>query len=155
MKRICFAIGLLHVFVIQSIGQSNNMLNTLIVKSFIDYTKDYNALAKRIHYDTIQFICIDGLPNDIAFDSIPLGVFSLQWMEENPTHVKKKFRHFTNAIRVNTKLSGNKVDVFVSTFKVRRPQKRKTQIMVDGESGKHYLYEYSCETNEWQLIKKE
>ena len=146
---------LLYAFALPSIGQSDNTLNTLIVKSVIDYTNYYNALAKRIHYDTIQFICIDGLPKDIAFDSIPLGVFSLQWIEGNPTHVKKTLKHFTNAIRVSTKLSGNKIDVFISTYKVRRLRKKRTQIMVDGESGKHYLYEYSCETNEWQLIKKE
>ena len=54
--------------------------------------------------------------------------------------------------------SGNGIingDVFISVYEVRRPRKRRTQIMVDGESGKHYLYEYSCETNEWQMIKKE
>ena len=152
MKRIYFIIVLLHAIVLQSIGQSDNTLNTLIVKSVIDYTKDYNEFAKRVHYDTIQFICIDGLPKDIAFDSIPLGVFSLQWMEGNPTQVKKKFRHFTNDIRVTTKLSGNKIDIFISVYEVRRPRKRRTQIMVDGESGKHYLSEYSCETNDWQMI---
>lgn len=154
MKRIYFVIVLLYAFALPSIGQSDNILNTLILKSVIDYTKDYNALAKRVHYDTIQFICIDGLPKDIAFDSIPLGVFSLQWMEGNPINVKKKFRHFTTAIRVNTKLSGNKIDIFISAYEVRRLRKRRTQMMVDGESGKHYQYEYSCETNEWQLIKK-
>ena len=155
MKRIYFVIVLLYAFALQSIGQSDNTLNTLIVQSVIDYTKDYNEFAKRIHYDTIQFICIDGLPKNVAFDSIPLDVFSLQWMEGNPTYVKKKFRHFTTAIRVWTELSGNKIDIFISTCEVRRPRKRRKQIMVDGESGKHYQYEYSCETNEWQLIKKE
>lgn len=154
MKRIYFVIVLLYAFALPSIGQSDNILNTLILKSVIDYTKDYNALAKRVHYDTIQFICIDGLPKDIAFDSIPLGVFSFQWMEGNSSNVKKKFRHFTTAIRVNTKLSGNKIDIFISAYEVRRLRKRRTQMMVDGESGKHYQYEYSCETNEWQLIKK-
>jgi len=155
MKRIYFIIVLLHAIVLQSIGQSDNTLNTLIVKSVIDYTKDYNEFAKSIHYDTIQFICIDGLPKDIAFDSIPLGVFSLQWMEGNPTHVKKKLRHFTTAIRVSTKLSGNKIDIFISTYEVRRPRKRRKQMMVWADGGKLYQYEYSCETNEWQMIKKE
>lgn len=100
MKRIYFVTVLLYAFVLQSIGLTDNTLNSLIVKSVIDYTNSYNELAKRIHYDTIQFLCIDGLPKDIAFDSIPLGVFSLQWMEGNPINVKKKFRHFTTAIRV-------------------------------------------------------
>ena len=155
MKRIYFVIVLLFAFALQSIGQSDNTLNTFIVKSVIDYTNYRNELAKRYHHDTIQFICIDGLPKDIAFDSIPLDVFSLQWMEGNPTHVKKKFRHFTKAIRVYTKLSGNKIDIIISAYEVRRPRKRRTQMMVEPESGKLYQYEYSCETNEWQLIKKE
>ena len=153
MKRIYFVIVLLYVFALQSIGQSDNILNTLIVKSVVDYTKDYNEHAKRIHYDTIQFICIDGLPNDIAFDSIPLGVFSYQWMEENPTYVKKKLRHFTTAIRVSTKLCGNKIDVFISTYEVRRPRKRRKQMMVWAESGKLYQYEYSCNDDKWILKK--
>lgn len=155
MKRIYFVIVLLYVFVLPSIGQFDNTLNTLIVNSIIDYTKVYNEHAKRIHYDTIQFICIDGLPKDIAFDSIPLGVFSYRWMEGNPTHVKTKFRHFTTAVRVNTKLLDNRIDIFISAYEVRRPRKRRTQMRVDPESGKHYQYEYSCETNEWQLINKE
>ncbi len=151
MKRIYFVIVLLYAFVMQSIGQSDNTLNTLIVKSVIDYTKDYNEFAKRVHYDTIQFICIDGLPEDIAFDSLLLDVFSYQWMEGNPTSVKTKFRHFTTAIRVNTKLSGNKIDIFISTYEVRRPRKRRKQMMVWAEGGKLYQYEYSCNDNKWVL----
>lgn len=154
MKRIYFVIVLLYAFALPSIGQSDNILNTLILKSVIDYTKDYNALAKRVHYDTIQFICIDGLPKDIAFDSIPLGVFSFQWMEGNSSNVKKIFRHFTKAIRVSTKLAGNKIDILISAYEVRRPRKRRTQLMAEAESCKLYQYEYSCETNEWLLIKE-
>ena len=155
MKRLYFIIILLCAFTSQMRAQSDDVLNNIILKSIASYSKEYNALAKRINYDTIQFICIDGLPKNVAFDSIPLDVFSLQWMEGNPTYVKKKFRHFTTAIRVWTELSGNKIDIFISTCEVRRPRKRRKQIMVDGESGKHYQYEYSCETNEWQLVKKE
>lgn len=136
-----------------TINQTKNILNQIILNSVVNYTKDYNEHAKKIHYDTIQFICIDGLPNDIAFDSIPLGVFSYQWMEGNPTHVKKKLRHFTTAIRVSAKLSGNKIDVFISTYEVRRPRKRRKQMMVWGESGKFYQYEYSCNDDKWILKK--
>ena len=38
MKRIYFVIVLLYAFALPSIGQSDNILNTLILKSVIDYT---------------------------------------------------------------------------------------------------------------------
>lgn len=151
MKRLYFIIILLCAFTSQMRAQSDDVLNNIILKSIASYSKEYNALAKRINYDTIQFICVDGLPKDIAFDSLPLGVFSYQWMEGNPTNVKKQFRHFTKAIRVSNKFSDNKIDVYISAYEVRRPRKWKKQMMVEGESGKHYQYEYSCETNEWRL----
>lgn len=133
--------------------QSCNEINSMIFKSTNDYIQRYNTWAKTLqNEDTIQFVCSDGFPTDFPFDSLMIDHFSLRWMEGNSPKVLQQFKRFTKVTIVQYTLDENRMDVFVMLKQIRRPHKRKKQIMTDGESGKHYLYQYDCNEHKWLLL---
>lgn len=132
------------------ITDPSNQLNQFILKSVCSYVKDYNAFAKRVNYDTIRYICADGLPVDFPFDSLPCPVHTLRWMEVNHHQIKREINNGVTVAEVETKLNGNVVDITVSIVEVRRLRKRQIQEAHWPEGGwKQYRYSYSCDDNKW------
>ena len=131
---------------------SSNQLNQMLLESIKNYIQWSNALVERANIDPVRFICTDGLPADFPYDSLPIDYFSRQWMEGNPASVKRELKHFTNAIRIWYTLKNDVVDICIQDISIRRPRKHKVEMAVSPEC-EHYRYKFSCETNEWRLIK--
>lgn len=129
-----------------------NQLNQMLLESIKDYVQQYNDFAEKNNYSTIQYVCADGLPKDFPFDSLSIGNFSLYRLAGIP---KREQRHFSKAVRIWYTLEDNVIDIYINNIDVRRPRKRRVSIEVDPEGTKLYRYKYSCETNEWKLIKEE
>ncbi len=132
--------------------QRTNQLNQMLLESIKDYVQEYNTFAETINHSTIQYVCADGLPKDFPFDSLSIGNFSLYRLVGIP---KKEQRHFSKAVRIWYFLEDNVIDIYINNIDVRRPRRRRVSIGVDPEGTKLYRYKYSCETNEWKLIKEE
>ena len=152
MKKAIVILFLSLVFSLRVIGQQDNELNDIILRSVRSYLHDYNEFAKPRNRDTIRYICADGIPRKFPFDSIPLIVFSERWMEGNPLPVKRELRHFCTAMDVFITTKDNTIDVFVRDYKIRRLRRRHIQTIVTMGGGKFYRYEYNCKENVWKLM---
>jgi len=130
----------------------NNQLNQMLLESIKDYVQQYNDFAERVNYSTIQYVCADGLPRDFPYDSLSMGYFYQYRLEGIP---KKEQKHFNEAVRIWYTLEDNVIDISINNIRVRRPRKHRVIMEVSPEGTQHYRYRYSCETNEWKLIKEE
>ena len=152
MKKTIVLFFLSFFVSLQVVGQQDNELNDIVLRSVRSYLHDYNEFAKPRNWDTIKYICADGIPKNFPFDSIPLIEFSERWMEGNPVSVKRELKHFGTAIRATIAMKDNIIDVFIKEYEVRRLRRRHTQIRVPPEGGKHFRYEYNCEEKVWKLM---
>ena len=151
MKKI-FIILFIFSFWEQLLSQPGNQLNHMILESVCSYVKDYNSFAKQINYDTIQYICVDGLPTPFPYDSLPCDVFSLQWMRGNHPQIKKDFKHSTTVAEVTITINNNVIGVLVSTL-IIKVRNNHIQIFRGYDGGrKHYYYTYSCVEGKWLKV---
>lgn len=133
-------------------GQPSNQLNQFILESVCSYVKDYNSFAKQINYDTIQYICVDGLPDPFPYDSLPCDVFSLQWMEGNHPKIKKDFKHSTTVAEVTITINNNVIGILVSTL-IIKVRNNHIQISRWSDGGrKQYYFTYSCVEGKWLKV---
>lgn len=152
MKKIHLIIVLL-TMASPLMGQKSNQLNDMIAESLHSYLNYSSELQKRVcksckEYD--PYICKDGLPLGFPYDSFPNAIFfSTNSIQENPTPFKKDLKKGTGAYFVFFELKNNRIRISVASNGVKLVNK-KTIGTALGDYG-HYFYEYSCETQQWEL----
>lgn len=136
----------------QSEYQLNNMLQNCIKESKTKYESSYKKTTR--NYNLV--LCYDGLPspfisnNELFYKGVEMDVFS--W--NDPKKYKNELKHGLDIMEVYHTLEGNTICVYVSIVTAKKEGKRITADYWFEDVDK-YVYEYSCETNEWSLIKKE
>lgn len=152
MKKIHLIIVLL-TMASPLMGQKSNQLNDMIVESLRSYSDYSSELYKKMWGDYgsyNKYVCKDGLPLGFPYDSLPNFIFfSTNSIQENPNPFKKDLKKGTSAYFVYFELKNNRIRISV-VGKIVKLVNKKTIGTASAESG-HYFYEYSCETQQWEL----
>jgi len=128
------------------------MLQDCIKESKTKYESSYKKTTR--NYNLV--LCYDGLPspfisnNELFYKGVEMDVFS--W--NDPKKYKNELKHGLDIMEVYHTLEGNTICIYVSIVTAKKEGKRITADYWFEDVDK-YVYEYSCETNEWSLIKKE
>lgn len=154
MKRIVL-LFLLVVPLVSSYGQTENLLNKMLIESIVKSKNKYEKYSYLRHEKHELFLCRDGLPNrfindnQLFYDSIGLKTFS--W--SNTEIIENELKQGIDVLEVSYAVIDNKIDIRILTSTVKR---KKKHIGHDcwSETIDQYIYEYSCETNEWLLNKE-
>lgn len=126
------------------------MLGESILKSKNKY--EINSFRRPECHTLI--LCRDGLPNRFIdnnqsfYDTI--GLNTLSWSNINTSRLKKELKQGIDVMEVSLSIIDNTIDIRVLMSTVK---KKKNEIIHEywTESIDQYIYEYSCETNEWRL----
>ena len=153
MKKICIFIAIFLIST-QLRGQKDNQLNKLLIESIllnIDYDSDlYSKVCSTCGAYTLPYICRDGLPADFPYDSLQhIDFFTFHNIEGYPSSFKKKLKKGIGAWTLGIRLTNNVISIIISSRSVKRIKKRHIGAGVSGSS--IYIYEYSCEKQEWEL----
>lgn len=151
MKRIVTLVLLIVPF-ISSYGQTENILYRMLVESIMKSKSKYDQYLYLRQEKHELFLCRDGLPNcylnknQSFYDSIGLKTFS--WSDTKI--IKKELKQGIVVLEVSYAVIDNTINIQILTSTVKR---KKKQIGYDcwSETIDQYIYEYSCETNEWRL----
>lgn len=128
------------------------MLQNCIKESKTKYESSYKKTTRKSNL----VLCCDGLPSpfisnsELFYKGVEMDVFS--W--NAPKKYKNELKHGLDIMEVYHTLEGNTICIYVSIVTAKKEGKRITADYWFEDVDK-YVYEYSCETNEWQLIKKE
>ena len=153
MKKIILSF-LLSFFVFHSYGQIDNGINKMLEKCIKDSKIKYDAHKEKHPSSSVLFLCYDGLPNPYInnnknlFDSIDMPMMSWHCCDQ----YKKELKKGIDLMEVYYELEGNKIAVFVTMSTVKLEKKTLLQEYWFEDVDK-YVYEYSCETDEWVLVK--
>ncbi len=137
-------------------GQVENQLNSMLQNCIKESKTKYESSYKKTARNNNLVICCDGLPNpfisdnELFYNGIEMAVFS--W--NDPRKYKNELKHGLDIMEVYHSLDGNTICIYVSIVTAKKEGKRITADYWFEDVDK-YVYEYSCETNEWQMIKKE
>jgi hypothetical protein len=152
MKRIVIAIVVFFVL-LQLNGQENNQLYEMIISSIKSYIVSDKDLVKQgfsLADTSRYYICIDGLPENFPYDSVQNATFfSLNNIEGVSTVLKRKLKKGLKTFFVGIKISNNQLIITVAGRGVKRIKKKHINIVI-GDWG-IFIYEYSCEKQEWEL----
>lgn len=152
MKRVLFLL-LLFMSYLPSWSKNANQLNEFIVaslKSYISHNEDFRERVGWEH-NGFYYICKDGLPDDFPYENIlNVRFFSINKYERES--YKRSFKNTLNkgiaALFVSYRLNGNELRIQI-TVKLVTLHKKWVSMGLIGWG--IYTYEYSCESNKWEL----
>lgn len=132
------------------------MLEECIIKSKKEYEswKNPNINSPNLRHPLV--LCCDGLPykyfgqNKSFYENI--GLETITW--NNHEKYEADLKDGINVIEVHYYLKGNTFEVYVK-FSTVTKEGNNIQLAYWFESTNKYVYEYSCETNEWKFVKEE
>lgn len=143
-------------------------LNSMIYESLMDYitifdianNKGYRyepSLRKSQHrkcrlMSKDFFICSDGMPQDFPYDRIQVEKLSLEFMEGNPSHIKKELHNYKTVLTVKYYINQDCVDIIINNKIIKRFKKHHVIIVSSGEELKHYYYKYNPDKHKWERI---
>lgn len=113
----------------------------------------YDALNEKKSSSSTLFLCYDGLPNPYInnnknlFDNIDIPMITWHCCDR----YKKELKKGIDLMEVYYELEGNKIIVFVTMSTVKLEKKTLLQEYWFEDVDK-YIFEYSCESNEWELV---
>lgn len=128
----------------------SQILEECIIKSKNEYDSWNNKKSR------LLLLCCDGLPvtyleqNESFYKNIGLETFS--WY--NNREFEEERKEGIDVIEVHYYLEGNTIVVYVN-FSTATQEGNEILQAYWFEDVNKYVYEYSCETNEWKLIKEE
>lgn len=131
-------------------NQLLGMLEECIIKSKNEY---YSLKQLKSHQ---LLLCRDGLPdkyleqNKSFYQNI--GLETITWY--NTRKYEDELKEGIDVIEVHYYLKGSTIEVYVH-FITATQEGNEISLAFWFESVNKYVYEYSCETNEWKLIQEE
>ena len=131
-------------------NQLIGMLEECIIKS----KNEYYSLKQRKSHQLL--LCRDGLPdkyleqNKSFYQNI--GLETITWY--NTRKYEEELKEGIDVIEVHYYLKGSTIEVHVH-FITATQEGNEISLAYWFESVNKYVYEYSCETNEWKLIQEE
>jgi hypothetical protein len=135
------------------IGQNTNQLNELIIESLHSYINYSLELQKSVcknceKYDT--YICQDGLPSNFPYNSVEnIKIISVDYFRAYSNPLKTQLKKGITALFVCFELNNNQLEISVSSKGVKLIHR--TTISVAVSDWAHYIYEYSCDRQKWEL----
>lgn len=155
MKRVVSLFWLI-LFSIVSFGQTENDINKMLEECIKKSKQDYEVFSKQTNRNYPLFLCCDGLPSKFVQSNKPfydsIGLTTITW--HYSSKFKKELEQGIDVMEIHYYLKGNIFEVYVH-FITAKEESDGIVLAYWYEDVDKYVYEYSCETNEWQLIKKE
>jgi len=136
--------------------QYDNQFLNLLEESITETKNKYDSLSNKAARNHALFLCSDGLPSPSFEQNKPfyknIGIENISW------HSIGKYQSELNlgidVIEIRYYLKGNIIEIYVHIVTAKE-QAGEVSLSHWFEDVDKYVYEYSCEANEWQLIKKE
>ena len=131
------------------------MLNRMLEECIIKSKNKYENSPCLPNKDKPLLLCCDGLPNPFTYIENSklfyekIGLQTMSW--NNTKKLRKELRRGINVMEVSHVIVGNVLEIRVSMSTVKQ----------NGNNIEHwywfedidkYIYEYSCESNEWRLV---
>ena len=151
MKRVVSSFWLI-LFSIVSFGQNENDINKMLEECIKKSKQDYEVFSERTNRNYSLYLCCDGLPskyiqsNKAFYDSI--GLTTITWHYSGK--FQKELERGIDVMEIHYYLKGNIFEVYVH-FITATEEKDEIVLAYWFEDVDKYVYEYSCETNEWRL----
>ena len=155
MKKIVLLYCFLVFVSILSYGQSSNQLFFMLENSILASKQKYDSFPSSITKDYPLILCCDGLPNPYLdncksfYENIGMETLSWHYSKE----YWKELKQGINVMEVYYELKDNLMIIYVALSTAKRNRKNITQAYWFEDVDK-YIYEYSCETNEWRLVEE-
>ena len=136
--------------------QYDNQLLILLEESIMETKNKYDSLSKKVARNHPLYLCSDGIPSPSFEQNKPfynnIGIENLSWHSVGKylSDLKKGI----DVLEIRYYLKGNIIEFYVHIVTAKE-QAGEVSLSHWFEDVDKYVYEYSCETNEWQLIKKE
>ena len=151
MKRVVSSFWLI-LFSFVSFGQNENDINKMLEECIKKSKQDYEVFSERTNRNYSLYLCCDGLPskyiqsNKAFCDSI--GLTTITWHYSGK--FQKELERGIDVMEIHYYLKGNIFEVYVH-FITATEEKDEIVLAYWFEDVDKYVYEYSCETNEWRL----
>ena len=132
--------------------QYDNQLLRLLEESIIKTKIKYISFSEKTSRNNPLYLCIDGLPSPILeqnkpfYESIGIDNISLYNQKKSQLEVEEVM----DIIETRYYLKGNIVEIYVHIITVTEKNDEMLLAYWFDDVDK-YVYEYSCETNEWRL----
>ena len=145
---------ILTVLCFLSYGQKENQLNQMLEKSIKTSKAKYESFAANTTRSHSLLLCCDGLPtphikqNKTFYENI--GLETITW--HNAKKHQKDLETGIDIIEVHYYLKGNQFEIYVH-FLTATKENEEIFLAYWFEDIDKYVYEYSCETDEWVLVK--
>ena len=129
------------------------MLNRMLEECIIKSKNKYENSPFLTNKDKPLLLCCDGLPNPFTYIENSklfyekIGIQTMSW--SNTKKHRKELRRGINVMEVRCHINGNAVGINIH-FLTATKEKNK-MFLAYGDVDK-YIYEYSCESNEWRLV---
>lgn len=133
-----------------------NQLVLMLQDCIKESKNNYESSPYIAHKNSPLLLCSDGLPINYAeqdksfYES--LGLETMSWY--NTKMLQKRIIRGIDVMEVHYYLKGNLFEVYIH-FLTATKENNEISLAYWFESIDKYVYEYSCETNKWNLIKKE
>lgn len=152
MRKVAL-LCLLTMSLVSSFGQDDNMLNRMLEECIIKSKNKYEKSPFLTNKDKPLLLCRDGLPNPYIGNSEPfyesVGLQTMSW--NNTKKHRKELRRGINVMEVSHVIVGNVLEIRMSISTVKQNGNNIEQWYWFEDVDK-YIYEYSCESNEWRLV---
>ena len=135
-----------------SFGQNENEINRMLEESIIKSRDNYLHLFKNLPIQHPFFLCQDGLPpkevkcNESFYESIGLRTVS----KGTITKLKDDLEQGIDILDVHYYLKGNCIEIYIH-YLTATMNGDEVLLGYWPHCMDYYIYEYSCETNEWRL----
>lgn len=132
--------------------QYDNQLLRLLEESIVETKIKYISFSKNTSRNIPLYLCSDGLPSPILeqnkpfYESIGIDNISLYNQKKSQLEVEEVM----DIIETRYYLKGNIVEIYVHIITVTEKNDEMLLAYWFDDVDK-YVYEYSCETNEWRL----
>ena len=133
-------------------GQNENTFTRMLGESIIQSKDKYESSPYLAYKNPPLLLCSDGLPSPYAeqnksfYESV--GLETMSW--HNSSMYQKRMIRGINVMEVHYYLKGNVFEVYIH-FLTATKESNEILLAYWFESVDKYVYEYSCETNEWRL----
>jgi len=154
MKKVSLLFALFLLF-ITSYGQNENDITRMLGESILKSKNKYENSPYLAYKNPPLLLCSDGLPNRYAQQNRTfyenIGLETMSW--HNTTFYQEKMIQGIDVMEVSYYLKGNIFEVYIH-FLTATEENNEIFLAYWFESIDKYIYEYSCETNEWRLVEE-
>jgi len=137
---------------IASYGQKENELVKMLEESILKSKIRYESSPYLAYKKPPLLLCSDGLPSPFAEQNNSfyenIGMETISW--HNSKIYQERMVQGVDVMEVHYYLKGNIFEIYIH-FLTARKEKEEISLAYWFETIDKYIYEYSCETNEWRL----